>query len=455
MSFPRYPKYKDSGVEWQGEVPEHWFVTKTKHVVQFTTGWTPPTGDSASFEGDNLWANISDLGPKCIYDTSKRISDGAINASRINVSPKGSLLFSFKLSIGQVSFAGEDLFTNEAIATFLPSPNLCLDYAYYAFPILLVQNAAENIYGAKLLNQELIRSASFALPSLSDQAQIAAFLDRETAKIDELVAEQRRLMELLKEKRQAVISHAVTQGLNPDAPMKPSGIEWLGDVPAHWSVTPVAYRYSVQLGKMLDSTKITGEHLRPYLRVFDVQWGDINTDELPQMDFDEDARSKFRLVSGDILVNEGGSYPGRSAIWLGTIEECYYQKALHRLRPNRPEQDTTRYMYYLMSWAANGGVFVAGGNETTIEHLPAEKLRRYRFAFPPMMEQLEIASLLDTETTKYNTLTAEAQRAIDLLQERRSALISAAVTGQIDVRLLSQKVGAGGTAIRSGESSTA
>ncbi len=259
-------------------------------------------------------------------------------------------------------------------------------------------------------------------------------MDNETAKIDELVAEQRRLMELLKEKRQAVISHAVTNGLNPSAPLKPSGIEWLGDVPAHWAVAAVSYHYSVQLGKMLDTDKITGEHLRPYLRVFDVQWGEINTDELPLMDFDEDARMKFRLRSGDLLVNEGGSYPGRSAIWSGKIDECYYQKALHRMRPIRDDQDTTRFLYFVMSWAANQGVFVAGGNETTIEHLPAEKLRRHRFPFPPMTEQLAIADFLDTELIQLDILIAEAQRAIDLLQERRTALISAAVTGQIDVR---------------------
>jgi len=272
------------------------------------------------------------------------------------------------------------------------------------------------------------------LPPPEEQAYIAAFLAKETAKIDGLVAEQRRLMELLKEKRQAVISHAVTKGLAPHARMKPSGIEWLGDVPERWSVVPVGHRYGVQLGKMLDSAKITGENLRPYLRVFDVQWGYINADDLPKMDFGGDAREKFRLLVGDLLVNEGGSYPGRSAIWSGGIEECYYQKALHRMRPRRSDEDTTRFFYYVMCWAAGQGVFIAGGNETTIEHLPAEKLRKYRFAFPPMNEQLAIASFLDGELARFDSLTAEAQRAIDLLQERRTALISAAVTGQIDVR---------------------
>ena len=153
------------------------------------------------------------------------------------MSPVGSLLFSFKLSIGQVSFAGCDLYTNEAIASFPPQHGVSLDFAYYAFPLFIVKNASENIYGAKMLNQELIRSALICLPPLPEQTTtIASFLDRETGKIDVLVEEQRRLIALLKEKRQAVVSHAVTKGLDPSAPMKDFGVEWLGEVPAHWEV---------------------------------------------------------------------------------------------------------------------------------------------------------------------------------------------------------------------------
>jgi type I restriction enzyme S subunit len=212
------------------------------------------------------------------------------------------------------------------------------------------------------------------------------------------------------------------------AKYKDSGVEWLGQVPENWVVAPVNSRYSVQLGKMLDSARITGDHLRPYLRVFDVQWGSISTDELPLMDFDDESRAKFRLVPGDLLINEGGSYPGRSAIWDGQIEECYYQKALHRLRPRRPEADSSRFFYYVMHWASNFGVFVAGGNESTIEHLPAERLRRYRFAFPPIDEQFSIAYFLEREITKLNRLIDEQRRLIELLKEKRQAVISHAVT---------------------------
>ena len=443
MSFPRYPKYKDSGVEWLGEVPAHWAVFSLKRDLDFLTSGSRGWAENYSDEGE-LFIRIANLTRNSIaLDLSDiqrvAVTDGA-EGSRTKVQT-GDVLFSVTAYLGSVAVVPDALETayvsqHVALARLRQLWLLPRWVGYVALSFVGQTWFETQSYGGTKIQLSLddVRNLPVTVPPISEQQNIAAFLDRETAKIDGLVGEQRRLMDLLKEKRQAVISHAVTQGLNPHASMKPSGIEWLGDVPEHWSVSPVAYRYSVQLGKMLDSTKITGEHLRPYLRVFDVQWGDVNTDDLPQMDFDEDARSKFRLVFGDLLVNEGGSYPGRSAIWLGTIDECYYQKALHRLRPNCTEKDTTRFMYYLMSWAANEGVFVAGGNETTIEHLPAEKLRRYRFAFPPITEQMEIASFLDSELAKFDSLTAEAQRAIDLLQERRTTLISAAVTGQIDVR---------------------
>ena len=271
-------------------------------------------------------------------------------------------------------------------------------------------------------------------PPLPQQAAIAAFLDRETAKIDALVEEQKRLIDLLKEKRQAVISHAVTKGLNPGAPMKDTGIEWLGQVPEHWEVVPCGYRYEVQLGQMLNEERAQGEHLRPYLRVFDVQWGRINIDDLPTMNFPPSAQQRYRLAAGDLLVNEGGSYVGRSAIWRGQVEECYYQKALHRVRPRNRHRDTSEYLLWVMELATKLGVFVAGGNQTTIDHLTAEQLRSRRFPFPSPPEQTAIAEFLVRETIKLEQLERNAELSIGLLLERRSALISAAVTGKIDVR---------------------
>jgi type I restriction enzyme S subunit len=185
---------------------------------------------------------------------------------------------------------------------------------------------------------------------------------------------------------------------------------------------------------MLDSAQQTGDHSKPYLRVADVQWDSINTNDLPEMDFPPHSQERYLLKAGDLLVNEGGSYVGRAAIWEEAIEECYYQKALHRLRAYQEVRDSTHFMYWLMEYATKTGVFIAGGNQTTIDHLTAEQLRKYRFGFPSLEEQFQIADYVRLATGKLLNLTKDAENLVKILQERRSALISAAVTGQIDVR---------------------
>lgn len=213
---------------------------------------------------------------------------------------------------------------------------------------------------------------------------------------------------------------------------KPSGVEWLGEVPAHWTVPPLYTRYSQALGKMLDTARITGEHLMPYLRNIDVRWDSINTDDLPQMDVHPSERERYTIRSGDLLLVEGREL-GRGAIWRGQDGCVAFQKALHRLRP-RSGAENVRFMYYTMAFAHTVGVFLADHTPDEIPHLTGEQLRRYRFPCPPALEQHAIVAFLDTETARIDTLIAEAERAIALLQERRAALISAAVTGQIDVR---------------------
>jgi len=212
---------------------------------------------------------------------------------------------------------------------------------------------------------------------------------------------------------------------------KDSGVEWLGDVPAHWTICALTYRYSVQLSKMLDEKRITGAHLGPYLRNVDVQWGRINVMELPEMDFRDDDLARFSLLRGDLLVCEGGEV-GRAAIWNGEIEPCFYQKALHRLRPDRAQNDNPAFLFYVMLAAAKLGVFAGSEGKATIVHLPAETLRRYRFPFPPYPEQAAIAAFLDREAAKIDALVEEQQRLIALLKEKRQAVISHAVTKGLD-----------------------
>lgn len=285
------------------------------------------------------------------------------------------------------------------------------------------------------LGQYSMKNAVVALPPLDTQRRIARFLDEKTARIDGLIEKKRALLDRLAEKRQALITRAVTKGLNPDAPLKPSGIDWLGDIPAHWIVSTLGYRYEVQLGRMLNAERSDGDHLKPYLRVYDVQWGRITVEDLPLMDFPPNAQIQYRLKPGDLLANEGGSYVGRSAIWRGELDECYYQKALHRLRPLHSTSDTAEFLYFVMEMATKNEVFIAGGNQTTIDHLTAEQLRHYNFAFPPFEEQILISEALNATLSNHERLTHIVQQSIEHLEEFRAALITAAVTGKLDLKV--------------------
>jgi type I restriction enzyme S subunit len=175
------------------------------------------------------------------------------------ISKAGSLIYSFKLSVGQVAFINKDMYTNEALATFPSDNSNSVNYLYYAAPIFIVKNANVNIYGAFLLNQDLIKNANVLMPTISEQIQIAEFLDRETAKLDGLISRKQRLIELLKEKRQALITHVVTKGLDPHAKMKDSGVEWIGEIPEGWEVKKLRYLGDAIIGLTYSPNDLTDE----------------------------------------------------------------------------------------------------------------------------------------------------------------------------------------------------
>ncbi len=432
MSFPRYPKYKASGVEWLGDVPEHWQVNQLKRIAKLTTGMTPPTEelDNYTDHPEFQWVRPEDLnesGAPTI--ASKFITQKGWEQTR-RVSSTSSLICCIG-TIGKVGFVADEVSTNQQItaASFKRSAR----YFYHSLCAAKTElELASTGNVLRILNSERLGNVSLPCPAETEANVIASFLDRETSKIDGLVGEQRRLIELLKEKRQAVISHAVTKGLNPHAPLKPSGIEWLGDVPEHWAIPAVFTRYHAVLGKMVDEKQLTGTHPICYLRNADVNWDRINITDLPVFDIEPDDVERFSLRPGDVLICEGGAGIGQTAIWQGELDRCAFQKALHRLRPWSDDEDP-RFFYYCMRNAVETGVVLAGGT-ATIPHLTGEQLRKYRFPRPPIKEQKQIVEHLDSETDKLDALTAEAERGIELLQERRTALISAAVTGQIDVR---------------------
>lgn len=414
MSFPRYPKYKDSGVEWLGEVPEHWEICPLKRIINMQSGESI-TGES-----------IEETGEYPVYGgnglrgyTSTFTHDGDF----VLIGRQGALC-------GNINYGHGRFWASEHAV--VASPVKQVDPIWLGELLRSMNLNQYSVAAAQPgLSVDLVSRLGIVVPPLDEQTRIAAFLDRETAKIDELVVEQKRLMELLKEKRQAVISHAVTKGLNPNAPMKPSGIEWLGDVPEHWKIGLLkrAFR-SVDYGI---SDSLDSEGAVAILRMGNIENGKVVTDDLKYTDIVDPA---LLLRAGDLLYNRTNSLDliGKVGMFIGDIDApMSFASYLVRLRT--VDDSIPEYFAYLLNTEgilglARANAFVAIGQC----NLNPTRYGQIIVAIPPLIEQTAIVKYLDTETAKLDTLTAESQRAIDLLQERRTALISAAVTGQIDVR---------------------
>jgi type I restriction enzyme, S subunit len=446
MSFPRYSKYKDSGVEWLGEVPDHWEVKRLKRACTVF----PSNVDKKSHEGETpiVLCNYTDV----YYNETITPTMAFMEAT---ASPEQ--IARFTLSAGDTIITKDSETADDiAIAAYVPQdlPGVVCGYhlsmvrplagAHGAFAKRLFDSVYAKSCFAVLakgltrvgLGQYELDNVDLPFPSMLEQTQIAAFLDRETAKIDALVAEQERLIELLKEKRQAVISHAVTKGLNPNAPMKPSGIEWLGDVPAHWEVVKMKWIAKMQSGHTPD------KKVSDYWENGSIPWVSLNdTGFLRDHDYISEtaynitdlgmANSSAHLLPPRAVVFSRDATIGRCAIT--TIEMAVSQHFIAWIcgRSMLPEFLLLR----LRSMTDELEHLTTGA---TLKTIGMPTVRTMVTPVPPLKEQGSIVDSVQSRVKEIDALTAEAQRAIDLLQERRTALISAAVTGQIDVRQISE-----------------
>lgn len=268
------------------------------------------------------------------------------------------------------------------------------------------------------------------LPSREQQQSIADYLDTETTRIDALIAKKRRLVELLDERFEAAVFHAVTRGVRGPRPTAPSRLSWVGQIPFGWGTPTVSANFDLQLGKMLNAEALDGSEQYPYVRNVNVQWDRIDFDDLARMHFGAADRKRCNLRRGDVPVCEGGEV-GRAAVWSGTPPDCFFQKAIHRVRPRGDANG--RYLMYCLRAAAKQSVFSVEGNQSTIVHLTGEQLRSHRFPWPPVDEQREIVEALDQRASTRDTTADVVGRQIDLLVEHRQALIAAAVTGELKI----------------------
>jgi type I restriction enzyme S subunit len=413
MSFSHYPSYKDSGLESLGMIPKHWAVTLAKRFV------TVKSGDMISSDEEAA-------------DGFPLIGGNGVRAYTTKWNTKGDTLVIGRVGArcGCVHHIKENFWASEHAYRVIEKQPLSKRFFFHLLSALELNRFAIKT-AQPLLNTEIVESQWIPVPPLLEQDGIAVFLDRELSKIDELVAEQQRLIELLKEKRQAVISHAVTKGLNPDAPTKPSGIEWLGDVPKHWQVTRIANAFFEVAEAGADELPILSVSIH-----HGVSDKEIDEEDMDRKVTRSDDRSKYkRVASGDLVYNMMRAWQGGfgTVTVSGMVSPAYVVA-----RPKTP-LETTFVEHLLRTPQAVEEMRRHSRGVTDFRlRLYFDEFKNIRLALPPPEEAAEICTHIDEIEKKFRAMSAACEAAIVLLQERRSALISAAVTGQIDVRGLTE-----------------
>ena len=435
--YKAYLEYKDSGEDWLGDIPVDWKALQIKHLSTVKRGASPrPIDDPKYFdnEGEYVWTRIADVTASDVYllDAPQRLSKLGSSLS-VKLIP-GALFLSIAGTVGKPCITAINACIHDGFVYF-PELKIPSKFLYYVF-------AGEQAYkglgkfGTQLnLNTDTVGGIKIGLAENDVLEKIVQFLDYETAKIDTLIEKQQQLIQLLKEKRQAVISHAVTKGLNTNAKMRDSGVEWLGEVPEHWIVRRLKHVCDLQSG-IAKGRDLTGRSSIsvPMLRVANVQDGYLDLSEVHEIAIEPAQLERYSLKSGDVLMNEGGDNDklGRGAVWQEQISPCIHQNHVFAIRPTSIEPEwldlVTRASY------AKFHFYLVAKQSTNLASISATNIKETPLIIPPEEERARIMEYVSSQLKLLSLAEEKSGLQVRLLQERRTALISAAVTGKIDVR---------------------
>lgn len=435
--YQKYAEYQDSGAEWLGEIPNDWEMWKLSHAyTEIGSGTTPSTSNEENFEGNIPWVTTGELRENLILDTKKKVSQRTIEQfPTLKKYPLGSVAIAmYGATIGRLGIFGIEATTNQACCVMTTSKVLNNKYVFYwlqAFKNEIIQLSSGG--GQPNINQEKVASLKISAPFFEDQINIANFLDHETAKIDSLIAKQEKLIELLKEKRQAVISHAVTKGLNPDVAMKDSGVEWLGQVPEHWEKKILKYIVSQQGGGTPDKSNLSfWDGDIPWVSPKDMKVDYISTSQ-DKITVKAIEQSSTKLVPiGSVLMVVRGMILIHSVPVALTQEAVTINQDMKALTPNK-KLDSEYFLYLLKGLKDYLLDYVETSGHGT-KCLRSDDFMNMPLFLPNVEEQKNIVEYIKNKSEVFDSLTNKAESAIQLMQERRTALISSAVTGKIDVR---------------------
>lgn len=442
MTLPKYPHYQRTDIPWIGSVPVEWHVKRIVHTsyVKGRVGWKGLTSDEYKSSGYANLVTGTDFSSRYInWKTCHFVDKDRYDDDPFIQLENGDLLITKDGTIGKLALV-KDLShpacLNSGIFLVRPRNSYIAEYLYWVLSSEVFKvfcDLASHGSTIKHLYQNVFEDFSFPVPPVSEQRWIVRFLDRETAKIDELVAEQERLITLLKEKRQAVISHAVTKGLNPDVPMKDSGHDGLPEVPAHWKSGAIK-RFCVVITDGAHISPDTNNGVFPFVSTKDIGIGSIDFSgclKTSESSYRYLERTGCRPIEGDILFSKDGTI-GKTVVVSESIE-FVVASSLIIIRPNKNVLSPEFLHIFCQSKFVINQVesFVKGAG---LPRLSIANLQKISVLVPKADEQNEIVRAVSEKIKRVDALVEQASRAIKLLKERRSALISAAVTGKIDVR---------------------
>lgn len=415
----RYDSYKPSGIDWIGDIPSHWNIVRLAHIFNAKAG-----GDAKP----ELYSDTKDAQhPFPVYTNS--LSEKQVYAyTSSSTFQSGSITVTGRGEIGHAFLRDTDFDAIIRLLVLTPRIGLCCKYFTYFIDGVMEffsDSAAVSQLSAQQINKELV-----ILPPLSEQQAIADYLDAKCAEIDAAIAKVDREIELIDELKQSEISRVVTRGLNPDTPLRPSGIDWIGDIPEHWEICRIKHKADVVLGKMLlneppkEQRNIYSKE--KYLKSRNIGWLNLLLDEVDEMWFNESEKSLYKLNDGDVLVNEGGDI-GKVAIWHNQEDSFYIQNSVHKISPIGV---TSGFLVYWIFSLSKRDYFWSIVSQVSIAHLTKEKLSNTPLIVPPLSEQQAIADYLDKKCAEIDGLKAKLNRKRETLTELRQSIISEVVTGK-------------------------
>jgi type I restriction enzyme S subunit len=442
VNFARYPAYGESGVEWLGEIPGHWELRRLKHLFEFGSGGTPPKEQPDLWVGDFPWVSAKDMKTRIVESAEDTISRSPEALAHTGFVGAGAILLVARSGILRhtlpVAVAARELAFNQDLKSLTPRKRDILSlfflYLLEGYQKQLLALWRQEGATVESLDVEVLAHTLVPLPPEAEQRAIATFLDREIAEIDALIEANRRLIEILDEKRQAVISHAVTKGLDPDAPMKPSGSDWLGEVPAHWEVKPLMFltdpNRPIMYGIVLPGPNVEEGVL--IVKGGDVKPGGLDPGKLCRTTGEIEAGcARSRLRAGDLVYSIRGTI-GEVEVVPASIEGANLTQDAARIAPNA--QVSTCWLLFVMRSEPIFRQLKARSLGAAVPGINIRDLKRVRVPCPPHAECAEIAEYLGKYDQTLATAICQHRRGISLLEEHRTSLITAAVTGQIDVR---------------------